>query len=69
MLSIDLMAMLSGPPIFMDMAVVRATGWAIFIAPELGMLREEMLTGPLMVTGCWRPIADITFTVLVLMFI
>lgn len=51
MLSTGLMAMLSGPAMFIGMGVVRATGWAIFMGPEEGMLTEAMLTGPVMVTG------------------
>lgn len=51
MLSMGLMAMLSGPAIFMGMGVVMATGWAIFMGAEAGMLTEAMLTGPVMVTG------------------
>lgn len=51
MLSMGLMAMLSGPAIFMGMGVEMATGWAIFMDPEVGMLTEAMLTGPVMVTG------------------
>lgn len=69
MLSSGLMAMLSGPAIFMDMGVVIATGWAIFMDPDDGMLTEAMLTGPVMVTGCWRPTGDVMLTVLVVMFI
>lgn len=69
MLSTGLMAMLSGPAIFMGMGVVIATGWAIFMGAVAGMLTEAMLTGPVMVTGCWRLTGDVMFTVLVLMFI
>lgn len=69
MLSTGLMAMLSGPAIFMGMGVVIATGWAIFMGAEAGMLTEAMLTGPVMVTGCWRLTGDVMLTVLVLMFI
>lgn len=69
MLSIGLMAMLSGPAIFIDMGVVIATGWAIFMDAVAGMLTEAMLTGPVMVTGCWRLTGDVMLTVLVLMFI
>lgn len=69
MLSTGRMAMLSGPAIFMGMGVVIATGWAIFIGAEAGMLTEAMLTGPVMVTGCWRLTGDVMLTVLVLMFI
>ncbi|TNN86799.1 hypothetical protein EYF80_002982 [Liparis tanakae] len=54
MLSMDRMAMLSGPPMFMGMEVVMATGWAIFMDPVEGMLTDAMLSGPVMVTGCWR---------------
>lgn len=61
--------MLSGPAIFMGIGVVIATGWAIFIGAEAGMLTEAMLTGPVMVTGCWRLTGDVMLTVLVLMFI
>lgn len=69
MLSTGLMAMLSGPAIFMGMGVVIATGWAIFMGAEAGMLTEAMLTGPVMVTGCCRLTGDVMLTVLVLMFI
>lgn len=69
MLSIGRMAMLSGPAIFIGMVVVIATGWAIFMGAVAGMLTEAMLTGPVMVTGCWRLIGDVMLTVLVLMFI
>lgn len=69
MLSIDLMAMLSGPPMFMDMGVVMATGWAMFMDAEAGMLTEAMFTGPVMVTGCCRLTGDVILTVLVEMFI
>lgn len=61
----DLMAMLRGPDIVMDMGVLMARGWAIFMCAVVGMLTEAMLTGPVMVTGCWR----LTLTVLVEMFI
>lgn len=64
-LSMDLMAMLRGPDIVMDMGVLMARGWAIFMCAVVGMLTEAMLTGPVMVTGCWR----LTLTVLVEMFI
>lgn len=47
-----LMAMLSGPVIFIGMGVVIATGWAIFMCAVVGMLTEARLTGPVMVTGC-----------------
>lgn len=69
MLSTGLMAMLSGPAIFIGMGVVMATGWAIFMGAEEGMLTEAMLTGPVMVTGCCRLTGEVMFTVLVLMFI
>lgn len=69
MLSTGLMAMLSGPAIFIDMGVVIATGWAIFMGAVAGMLTEAMLMGPVMVTGCWRLSGDVMLTVLVLMFI
>lgn len=69
MLSTGLMAMLSGPAIFIGMGVVIATGWAIFMGAEAGMLTEAMLTGPVMVTGCCRLTGDVMLTVLVLMFI
>lgn len=69
MLSTGLMAMLSGPAIFMGIGVVIATGWAIFMGAVAGMLTEAMLTGPVMVTGCWRLTGDVMLTVLVLMFI
>lgn len=59
----DLMAMLSGPAMFMGMLVVMATGWAIFMDPVEGMLTEAM------VTGCWRLMGDVMLTVLVPMFI
>lgn len=68
MLSTGLMAMLSGP-IFIGIGVVIATGWAIFMGAVAGMLTEAMLTGPVMVTGCWRLTGDVMLTVLVLMFI
>lgn len=61
----DLMAMLRGPDIVMDIGVLMARGWAIFMCAVVGMLIEVMLMGPVMVTGCWR----LTFTVLVEMFI
>lgn len=69
MLSTGLMAMLSGPAIFIGIGVVIATGWAIFIGAVAGMFTEAMLTGPVMVTGCWRLTGDVMLTVLVLMFI
>lgn len=69
MLSTGLMAMLSGPAMFIGMGVVMATGWAIFMGAEEGMLTEAMLTGPVMVTGCCRLTGDVMLTVLVLMFI
>lgn len=52
MLSMGLMAMLSGPVMFIDMGEVMATGWAMFMGAEAGMLTEAMLTGAVMVTGC-----------------
>ena len=64
-LSMDLMAILRGPDIVMDMGGRMARGWAIFMCAVVGMLTEAMLTGPVMVTGCWR----LTLTVLVEMFI
>lgn len=69
MLSTGLIAMLSGPAMFIDMGVVIATGWAIFMGAEAGMLTEAMLTGPVIVTGCWRLTGDVMLTVLVLRFI
>ena len=60
MLSMGLMAMF----IFMGMEVVRATGWAMFMPAD-----EGMLTGPVMVTGWWRLTGELMFTVLVEMFI
>lgn len=69
MLSIGLMAMLSGPVIFMGMEVVMATGWAIFICAVGGILTEAKFTGPVMVTGCCRLTGDVMLTVLVAMFI
>lgn len=69
MLSTGLIAMLSGPAIFIGIGVVIATGWAIFIGVDAGMFTEAMLTGPVMVTGCWRLTGDVMLTVLVLMFI
>lgn len=52
MLSMGLMAMLSGPVMFIDMGEVMATGWAMFMGAVAGMLTEAMLTGAVMVTGC-----------------
>lgn len=69
MLSMGLMAMLSGPVIFMGMGVVMATGWAIFMCAVVGMLTDARLTGPVMVTGCCRLTGDVMLTVLVAMFI
>lgn len=69
MLSMGLMAMLSGPVIFMDMGLVIASGWAIFMCAVVGMLTEAKLTGPVMVTGCCRLTGDVMLTVLVAMFI
>lgn len=68
MLSMDLMAILSGPVIFMDMGVVIATGWAIFMCAVV-VLTEARFTGPVMVTGCCRLTGDVILTVLVAMFI
>lgn len=50
MLSMDRMAMLSGPVIFMGMAVLMATGCAIFMCAVVGI--DARLTGPVMLTGC-----------------
>lgn len=69
MLSMDLMAILRGPVIFMGIGVVMATGWAIFICADDGMLTEARLTGPVMVTGCCRLTGEVMLTVLVVMFI
>lgn len=69
MLSMGLMAMLSGPVIFMGMGVVIATGWAIFMCAVVGILTEARFTGPVMVTGCCRLTGDVMLTVLVAMFI
>lgn len=69
MLSMGLMAMLSGPVIFIGMGVVMATGWAIFMCAVVGMLTEAKFTGPVMVTGCCRLTGDVMLTVLVAMFI
>lgn len=69
MLSMDLMAILSGPVIFMGMGVVIATGWAIFMCAVVGILTEARFTGPVMVTGCCRLTGDVILTVLVAMFI
>lgn len=67
--SIGLMAMLSGPPMFMGMGVVMATGWAMFMGAVAGMLTDAMFTGPVIVTGCCRLTGDVMLTVLVEMFI
>ena len=64
-----LMAILRGPVIFMDMGEVMATGWAIFMDADAGMLTEAKLTGPVMVTGCCRLTGEWMLTVLVVMFI
>lgn len=69
MLSMGLMAMLSGVAMFMGMGVVMATGWAMFIGADAGMLTEAMFTGPVMVTGCCRLMGDVMLMVLVEMFI
>ena len=53
------MAMLSGPAMFMDMGDVRAMGWARLMDAVVGMWTEEMFTGPVMVTGCCRPIPEV----------
>lgn len=63
------MAMLSGVAMFMDMGVVMATGWAMFMGAVAGMLTDAMFTGPVMVTGCCRLTGDVMLTVLVEMFI
>lgn len=68
-MSICLMAMLSGVAMFMFMGVVMATGWAMFMDAEAGMLTDAMFTGPVMVTGCCRLRGDVMLTVLVEMFI
>lgn len=69
MLSMGLMAMLSGPVIFMGIGVVMATGWAIFMCAVVGMFTEAKFTGPVMVTGCCKLTGDVMLTVLVAMFI
>lgn len=69
MLSIGLMAMLSGVAMFIGIGVVMATGWAMFMGAEAGMLTEAMFTGPVMVTWCCRLTGDVMLTVLVEMFI
>lgn len=69
MLSMGLMAMLSGPVIFIGMGVVIATGWARFMCAVVGMFTDAKFTGPVMVTGCWRLMGDVMLTVLVVMFI
>lgn len=69
MLSTGLIAMFSGPAIFIGIGVVIATGWPIFMDAEAGMFTDAMLTGPVRVTGCWRLTWDVMLTVLVLMFI
>lgn len=69
MLSIGLIAMFSGPAIFIGIWVVIATGWAIFMGAEAGMFTDAMLTGLVRVTGCWRLTGDVMLTVLVPMFI
>lgn len=68
-LSMGLMAMLSGPLIFIGMGVVMATGWVIFMCAVVGMSIEAKFTGPVMVTGCCRLTGDVMLTVLVAMFI
>lgn len=63
MLSMGRMAMLRGPVMFMGMGVLMATGWAMFM-PVAGMFTEAILTGAVMVTGCWRLTGAVIFTVL-----
>lgn len=65
MLSMGLMAMLRGPVMFIGMGVLMATGWAMFIPVAVaGMFTEAILTGAVMVTGCWRLTGAVIFTVL-----
>lgn len=65
MLSMGLMAMLRGPVMFMDMGVLMATGWAMFMPVAVaGMFTEAILTGAVMVTGCCRLTGAVIFTVL-----
>lgn len=65
MLSMGLMAMLRGPVMFMDIGVLMATGWAMFMPVAVaGMFTEAILTGAVMVTGCWRLTGAVIFTVL-----
>lgn len=65
MLSMGRMAMLSGVAMFMDIGVVIATGWAMFMGDAVtGRFTEAMFTGPVMVTGCCRVTgAEVMFTV------
>lgn len=64
-----LMAILSGPVIFMGIGVVIATGWAIFMCAVVGIPTEVRFTGPVMVTGCCRLTGDVMLTVLVAVLI
>lgn len=65
MLSMGLMAMLRGPVMFMDMGVLMATGWAMFMPVAVaGMFTEAILTGAVMVTGCCRLTGAVIFNVL-----
>lgn len=63
------MGLMPSPAIFIDMGLVMATGWAIFMGAEEGRLTDAMLRGPVMVTGWWRLTGEVMFTVLVVMFI
>lgn len=69
MLSMGLIAMFSGPVMFMGIGVVMATGWPIFMWAVVGMLTEARFTGPVMVRGCCRLMGFAMLTVLVVMFI
>lgn len=64
-----LMAMLSGPVIFLCKGVVMASGGVIFMCAVVGMSIEARFTGPVMVTGCCRLTGDVMLTLLVVMFI
>lgn len=64
MLSIGLMAMFRGPVMFMDMGVVMATGWAMFMGAVACILTEAMFIGAVMVTGCCRLTGAVMLTVL-----
>lgn len=64
-----LIAILSGPVIFMGIGVVIATGWAIFMCAVVGIPTEVRFTGPVMVTGCCRLTGDVMLTVLVAVLI